>query len=522
MSKKYFIYRNSTLEHIFKNVDCKFSSYGGVEKCEDADRTIIVLYLMPFNYSEKVLADFIKEFSEKTAYIARMYPDRTVQVFSLYNYFYRSFDVSNDRIEKMIAITNARLRKVANVHIVNTSKFFLRFNQCAVFDEKFYYLYNTIISPKVAPDFLEWFNETQSRLTESRKKCLVLDLDNTLWGGILGEDGVAGVKISGSYPGNAYHDFQALIKEVADTGIILCTCSKNNESDVKECFKKRDDMVLKYDDFVLHYINWDDKAKNLANIAKRLNIGLDAIVFIDDNPRERELIKMTLPDVIVPDFPDEPYKLVSHFAKVFMKYFGSESITAEDRDKKTQYKHMLESDEFKQSFTNEEDFIKELHIELSVLDMDDTNIVRFAQLINKSNQFNLTTKRYTEDDLRQMQKDGYLIKGIKVRDKFGDLGISGICIARPDGDEAEIDTFLMSCRVLGRKIEDEFLKAVLNELRNKGAKRVRGEYIATKKNALVKDYYAKFGFAKESENHYIYDLAKEIKMDKKYKMKEKA
>lgn len=524
MSEKYFIYRNSTLEHVFKDGDYKFSSYGGIEKCNESDRNIVVLYFIPYCHSEKYIMSFIKEFIEKVQYIADIYKDKNVQVFSLYNYFYKSLSMSIDTIDRKLRAANDVLKRISNVDIIYISDFFTDTNNNSFIDEKYYYLYNAIISPKIAPKFHCWFQETQKRLLAPRKKCLVLDLDNTIWGGILGEDGISGIKISGDYPGNAFHDFQLLIKDVAESGVILCTCSKNNIENVRECFKKRDDMVLGFNDFVLHSINWDDKATRVASIASKLNIGLDSIVFVDDNPRERELVKGVLSEVCVPDFPEEPYELTSHFSKIFTDYFRSNRITDEDRNKKLQYKQMLKSEEFKRRFSDEDDFIRSLRIKLSIVKMDDTNIARFSQLINKSNQFNLTTRRYSENDLRYLERNNDLIYGLKIKDRFGDLGISGIAIIRIDGKNAEIDSFLMSCRALGRKIENEFLKAIMNILYKKGVRLVRAEYLSTKKNMLVKDFYTQFGFTKDpglnGNCNYIYRMTKQFKVSNKYQMED--
>lgn len=520
MNRKYFIYRNSTLEHVFKNGDYKFSSYGGTEKCNEPDREIIVLYFIPYCHSEKHITTFVKEFIEKTKYIASMYENKNIQVFSLYNYFYKSLDRNNDKISQRLKKANDLLKKIPNVNMVCVADFFANINNESFIDEKYYYLYNTIISPKIASEFHCWFQKTQKHLLSSRKKCLVLDLDNTIWGGILGEDGVSGVKISGDYPGNAFHDFQLLIKEVANSGTILCTCSKNNIKDVEECFGVRDDMVLSFDDFVLHSVNWDNKATRIADIASKLNIGLDSIVFVDDNPRERELVKKALPKVCVPDFPEEPYRLTSYFSNIFTEYFCGNGITDEDKNKKLQYKRMLKSEDLKQRFSDENDFIRNLKIKLSVVKMNDINITRFSQLINKSNQFNLTTRRYSENDLRLLEKNGYLICGLKVRDKFGDLGISGIAIVRIDGKNAEIDSFLMSCRVLGRKIENEFLKSIMNILYKKGVRLVYAKYLPTQKNILVRDFYAQFGFTEVKKYDYVYELIKQLKINDKYQMED--
>ena len=520
MNKKLFVYRNSTLEYIFKSIDCEFSSYGGVEKTDDSDRDIVVLYLIPFCYSEEMIRLFVKEYIDKVKYIAGMYPNRKVQVCTLFNYFYRSFDKGGLRINSLIEEANDEVGKNNNVTLIDIDEFFIANDGEKIIDEKYYYLYNAIINPRLATLFLNWFENKQRQISGIRKKCLVLDLDNTLWSGILGERGAAGIMLSGDYPGNAYHDFQLLIKEVAKTGIILCTCSRNDEDNVRNCFEMRDDMVLKYDDFVLHSINWEDKPQRIAGMAKKLNIGLDSMVFVDDNPREREAVRTQLPEVYVPDFPSEPYQLVSHFVKVFDECFGGFCFTDEDKNKKTQYEIMLKSEELKKNFDNEEEFITNLGIELTIVEMNQTNISRISQLINKSNQFNMTTRRYSEEELRLMQKDGCLIYGIKVKDRFGDLGLSGVIIVKMEGDRAIIDTFLMSCRVLGRRIEDEFLKVVLNKLHQRGVLNVIGEYVATKKNGLVSDYYKRSGFEKIGEGRFEVNLKNDYQLKENYKIEE--
>jgi FkbH-like protein len=249
---------------------------------------------------------------------------------------------------------------------------------------------------------------------------LVLDLDNTLWGGILGEDGIEGIQMSGDYPGKAYHLWQEGLLELKNQGVILAICSKNNENDVLEVWKNRTDIVLKKDDFVTYRINWLDKATNIKSIANELNIGLDSFVFIDDNPTERELIKQQLPDVVVPEWVSQPYELPVLLKNIVENYFTVYTITDEDRQKTNQYKLKAEREELQSQFSNLDDFIRSLNIELSIEPINDVTIVRAAQMTQKTNQFNLTTRRYTESDIRLILSDGGLGWTLSVKDKFGD------------------------------------------------------------------------------------------------------
>ncbi|MBQ3881213.1 MAG: HAD-IIIC family phosphatase, partial [Bacteroidales bacterium] len=342
-----------------------------------------------------------------------------------------------------------------------------------------------------------------------RKKCLVLDLDNTLWGGVLGEDGISGIKIGGDYPGKAFHFFQESLLELSKSGVILAVCSKNNEEDVFEAWEKNPFMVLRKEHFSAMRINWTDKATNLREIASELNIGLDSFVFVDDNPTERELIRQMLPMVSVPEFPSQPYELPEFYLRLVKDYFKVYSVTAEDRKKTEQYKANAARAHARRSFTDFKDFLRSLEMKVTVEAANEFNIPRIAQMTQKTNQFNLTTRRYTDADVRTFLEKGWKIWCISVADRFGDNGITGAVFF----DGRRIDTLLLSCRILGKGIETAFIRTVLGLVKADGFDKVIAEYIPTAKNAQVKDFYDRCGFTLTGEDaegvrSYVVDLKK--------------
>lgn len=490
--KKIYFYRNTAIEYLFKDIDnMSFSGYDDVELLNnDDDSDIMIFYMLPYTYSAQDLTRAINGCLERTKYIVNNYPNRTIFAITLHNYFYRPFIFGDDELERAIDSYNKFLYSQKNIKVINTAPFYASHSDA--FDSKYYYLYNAIINPALAEEFQQFILNEISLTRRTRKKCLILDLDNTLWGGILGEDGIANLQISGSYPGNCFQDFQRMILELKNQGILLGICSKNNYDDVVECFEKRDDLVLSLDDFAVKKINWSEKRQNIKELAEELNIGLDSIVFVDDNPVERENVE-TLGEVTVLDFPKSPHLMVECFAKEFYKYFGAYLLTDDDIYKNVYYKNRAKSNELRSKAISEDDFIKKLNINITYEMMNENNSDRIAQLINKANQFNLTTRRYDKTELVNMTDA--MILAIRVSDKFGDLGITGVAVIRKkDKKEAVIDTFLMSCRILGRKIEQEFLKIILNELWSAGIKKVVGEYIETKKNKQTESFYGDNGF----------------------------
>lgn len=351
------------------------------------------------------------------------------------------------------------------------------------------------ISPAAGP----MYGELVARLLAAKQgrsaKCLVLDLDNTLWGGVVGDDGLEGLVIGqGSALGEAFVGFQEYARELSRRGIILAVCSKNDEANALEPFEKHPEMVLKRHDIASFVANWSDKAANLRAIAEELNIGIDSLVFVDDNPFERSLVRRELPMVAVPEIGEDPATFAQTLADA--GYFEGLAITEEDRARTEQYQGNRRRDRLKASATDLDSYLRSLEMELSWRRFDKLGLQRTVQLINKTNQFNLTTRRYTEEDVLAVMEDSRAF-GLQLRlvDRFGDNGIIAIVIGKMSGeDDLLIDTWLMSCRVLGRQVEPTTLNLIAEAAKRLGARRLIGEYLPTKKNGMVKDHYAKLGF----------------------------
>jgi FkbH-like protein len=328
-----------------------------------------------------------------------------------------------------------------------------------------------------------------------RKKCIVLDLDNTLWGGIVGEVGLQGIVISDHKEGARYRNLQMRLKEIKDTGIILAVVSKNNYEDVIEVFKEHKGMYLKKEDFAAMKINWEPKARNIEELAGELNLGIDSIVFIDDNPVEREAVKFQLPQVAVPDFPEDSADIEDFIIKVYNDYFFSLNITVEDEAKTGMYKQNSLRDRELKASNSIEDYLLRLQTHIKVWMAEASDVDRIAQLTQKTNQFNLTTKRYTEKDINKMIiSDEYDVYIASVEDKFGDNGKVVVLIVRKEKDQVEIDTFLMSCRIMGRFIEEQIISYMENKYRIQGFKTINAAYLKTNRNLPVSDLFERLGY----------------------------
>jgi FkbH-like protein len=324
----------------------------------------------------------------------------------------------------------------------------------------------------------------------ARKKCLLLDLDNTLWGGVIGEEGIKGIQLSETGEGARYRDFQRRIRELGKMGVILGIVSKNNEVDALEIFERHEHMVLRKEDFAAMKINWSTKAQNIAEVAEDLDIGRDSVVFIDDNPVEREAIRTALPEVTVPEFPVDTCELASFFERVYKECFFTLESTEEDRKRTEAYLANAKRGAERTAAPSIDAFLTGLGTKIFLTRAYDEDLPRAAQLTQKTNQFNLTTRRYTEQELRALQTtptaDVFIAS---VADKYGDNGKVFVSIVRRDGrNTAELDTFLMSCRVVGRFIEDQVLDQLIKELRADGLSRLRVQFIPTRKNAPARAF----------------------------------
>lgn len=331
------------------------------------------------------------------------------------------------------------------------------------------------------------------------RKCLVLDLDNTLWGGIIGDDGLDGITIGQGDPlGEAFLSVQRAALTLHDRGIILAVCSKNEEANARIPFQKHPDMLLKEDHFALFVANWQNKATNIETIAHDLNIGLDALVFLDDNPMERDQVRTTLNTVAVPELPDDP----AFFAATLMNagYFETLHITDDDRERTRQYRANAERTQQKKQHTDLDGYLASLEMSLRLSRFDEAGLARITQLINKTNQFNLTTRRYTEDQVKAMIADPTVI-GIQARlvDRLGDNGMISIVIIRQYPKIWDIDTWLMSCRVFNRRVEEAVFQEIVRLATTTGNVTLTGNFIPSGRNTLVQDLYKNLGFVKLSE-----------------------
>ena len=327
------------------------------------------------------------------------------------------------------------------------------------------------------------------------KKCIILDLDNTLWGGVIGDDGLEGIQLGhGLGIGKAFTEFQMWIKKLKKRGIIVCVCSKNNEDIAKEPFEKHPDMVLRLDDISVFMANWETKVDNIRQIQQILNIGFDSMVFIDDNPFERNIVTENIPDIIVPDMPEDPALYLEYMYS--LNLFETGSYSTEDKSRTLQYQLQAERVAFSKTFTNETDFLKSLDMVSTVEAFTKFNIPRVAQLSQRSNQFNLRTIRYTETEVEAMAKDSSFIPlTFTLRDRFGDNGLIAVVIMREqDAETLFVDTWFMSCRVLKRGMENFTLNKMVAVARKHGYHRIIGEYLPTPKNAMVRNHYPDLGF----------------------------
>lgn len=327
------------------------------------------------------------------------------------------------------------------------------------------------------------------------KKCLILDLDNTVWGGVIGDDGLEGIQLGhGLGIGKAFTEFQMWVKKLKQRGIIICVASKNNEETAKEPFEKHPDMVLKLDDIAVFQANWDTKVDNIRTIQKILNIGFDSMVFLDDNPFERNMVRENIPGITVPDLPEYPEDYLEYLYS--LNLFETASYSNLDKDRTKQYQVEAQRVSLSRTFTNEADFLKSLNMISVVSGFTKFNTPRVAQLSQRSNQFNLRTVRYTDADIEALANNPNVIDlSFTLEDKFGDNGLIAVVIMKPlDKETLFVDTWFMSCRVLKRGMENFTLNTMVEKAMASGYNRIIGEYLPTPKNKMVENHYKDLGF----------------------------
>ncbi len=343
------------------------------------------------------------------------------------------------------------------------------------------------------------------------KKCLILDLDNTVWGGVIGDDGLEGIQLGhGLGIGKAFTEFQMWVKKLKQRGIIICVVSKNDEETAKEPFEHHPDMVLKLDDIAVFQANWETKVDNIRTIQRILNIGFDSMVFLDDNPFERNIVRENIPGITVPELPEDPGEYLEYLYS--LNLFETASYSQADKDRTKQYQVEAQRVSLQKTFENEADFLKSLDMVSTVSGFTKFNTPRIAQLSQRSNQFNLRTVRYTEADITALAEDPNVIDlSFTLEDKFGDNGLIAVIIMkRQDAETLFVDTWLMSCRVLKRGMENFTLNTMVERARKAGYQRIIGEYLPTTKNKMVEQHYTDLGFqplAHTSTAQYVLNIS---------------
>ena len=475
------------------------------------------LFYSPYNLSVEKRKEFIQNKVDELVDLAKLFIEKSnsklvisnfiIPIYSPYGIFESK---ANYGLREMVFDLNYKLsnawKNENSIHIYDLNGFVSRFGQNNVFDYRQYFFGDLKISlnyiPFLANDLLGFIKP----ILGLNKKCIVLDLDNTLWGGIVGEDGFNGIKLGQNDPiGKAFIEFQKYLLSLHERGIILAVNSKNNLEDAIQVIKDHPNMVLREKHFACLKINWNDKATNLQEIAQELNIGLDSILFMDDDNVNRDFVREVLPEVLTIELPNDP----SLYAQTLMELneFNVLKITDEDKKRGKMYLQQRERTEFQKSSINFEEYLKQLKIKIHIKKADKFTIPRISQLTLKTNQFNLTTKRYQEEEIIRFSQDKKKIVGCaQIEDKFGDYGITGAFIVNKDNPEEWImDTFLLSCRVIGRGVEEGILDYIIDDAKKNNVKRLIGNFIPTKKNKPSESFLANFGFKKEN-NHWIYSL----------------
>lgn len=400
-------------------------------------------------------------------------------------------------------------QRLPNLYLSDLSSIQNKIGRGAIFEPFFYVNSEMVLSTESLPEISARTMDIICALKGKFRKCLIFDLDNTIWGGIIGDDGLDNIQIGhGLGKGKSFTEFQQWIKKLKNRGIILAVCSKNTESVAKEPFEKHPEMVLRLDDIAVFIANWENKPDNIRSIQQILNINFDSMVFLDDNPFERNMVRQSIPEITVPELPEDPAEYLEYLYS--LNLFETVSFSQADADRTLQYKDEANRALTQRNFTNETDFLKSLNMTSEAKPFSTFNIPRVAQLSQRSNQFNLRTIRFTEGDLERMSLDNYYeCFSFSLEDKFGDSGLICVVILEKMSSETLfINTWFMSCRVLRRGMEDLALNVIAKYAVDNGYKTIIGEYIATSKNGIVACHYINLGFIPVED-----DLRKLYKMD---------
>ena len=527
-----FYLKEKNISNIFADTDFD-QIYQQINKIKKKDNIDILIVGNDFNVIHKNEKPKIKNFTDQIniqvsqlVKIKKKNPKLEIILFNLPFTFSENFkNNQNQEEKKKINLFNLNLENICrknNIHFFDYNSIVLEVGQKNFYSNKNYYVSKSILSEEGCNAISSEISKLIRSIIFIKKKCLVLDLDNTLWGGILGEDGIQGIKISNSYEGEKYSKFQRYIKYLSNSGIILAIASKNNLSDVKMCFNKNKNLLLKWNDFSSTRINWRPKYQNINEISTELNIGKDSIVFFDDSKFERDQMKKFNPKISVISVPQNVDNYIESIDNTGF-FYSSTELTKEDLKKKTQYNIVEKAKTFKLKFKSNdiEHYLKSLKMKLYIRQIKENNFSRCVQMLNKTNQFNFTTTRYTETTFKNYLKNNKILSFVlRLKDKFGDHGITGLITVRILKEECIIDNFLLSCRILGRNVEEIAITLLMMKLKKMKNSKLIGIYKKTQKNIQCSDFYKKLNFNKITNQKFSFDLDKsKISLKKIMKIK---
>ncbi len=472
------------------------------EKLEDAFLRCSDKQSFAENMYEKIIGYWNRINSNiKTNIIQFLFTENDNKVFG--NYALKTSESFLFQVKKLNYLLSLGCQKTKNAFLLDLNSIQASFGQNHFKDDKLYYAAKMPITTEALPEVAKNVFDIVSAVKGKFKKCIICDLDNTLWGGVIGDDGLNGIQIGELGVGHAFEDLQKWLKSLKERGIILCVCSKNNENIAKEPFEKHPEMILKLDDFSIFVANWEDKASNIQYIQQTLNIGMDSIVFLDDNPFERNLVRNIIPQVTVPELPEDPSLYLGYLKS--LNLFETASFSESDKSRTEQYQSEMKRINSEKNFGSYDDYLISLEMVAEVHPFDEFQTPRIAQLTQRSNQFNLRTVRCTEKDIADYAANPqYITRYFMLRDKFGDHGLISVLLMKKENEHTLfIENWLMSCRVLKRGMEEYIINTIVSIAKEHGIDLIIGEYIPTPKNAMVADIYAKHGFKRIDNNRFM-------------------
>lgn len=466
----------------------QFCALSDSEKSQYAKQKLLLI---------RKLCQNINQYHPACKIIFTNFPDLGQQIFG--NYASKVSISFEYQLRKLNLELMELSQETANFYIHDLCALQARYGEKQLFDARMYVVADMVYGLEAMPLLAKNILDIIAAQLGQFKKCLILDLDNTLWGGIIGDDGIEKIEIGDLGIGKTFTDLQAWAKQLKERGVILAVCSQNAVEIAKIPFLQHPDMLLKLEDIAVFVANWGSKADNIKYIQEILNIGFNSMVFLDDDPYQRNLVKTYLPEVCVPELPKDPADYLPYLTA--LNLFETASYSEEDKQRNRYYQEESSRTLLKESFTNELDYLQHLEMVAEILPFNEFTLPRIEQLLQRSNQFNLRTIRYSLEELREIaQREEMLTFAFSMKDKFGSYGIVSVAILKPRRKNVLfIDTWLMSCRVLKRGLEDVVLDCMQSVARNKNYDTLMGEYVPTSKNSLVKDHYRKMGFTQHEE-----------------------